>query len=174
MSKQIEITEPTPLLRDDGLLTQPGYCKRNIFRYNREKISASKWRIKEWDFYQICDGHYMVQLNFADISLGSAVTVDVRDLHTGKVLANTLALEPLTANRSIMTVNGETPFYFTRKMAGATVIFDVKETTRRLYFSGLCMGKRLQIDMKADKLPDQESRARACLPPTWSIRRLPS
>lgn len=157
MSKQNEITVPTPLLRDDGLLTNPGYCKRNLFEYNREKISANKWRIKEWDFYEISDGRYLVQLNYADISMGAAVTVDVRDMKTGEVLANTLALEAFTVNRNIMSVNGEKPFYFHRKIGKTTAIFDVKETTRRLYFSGSCKGKRLVIDMLAEKLPDQES-----------------
>ena len=46
MSKQIEITAPMKLLNEDGTLAQPGYAKRNIIEYNRECISASKWRIK--------------------------------------------------------------------------------------------------------------------------------
>ncbi len=154
---QNEITAPTPLLREDGQLNAPGWCKRNLYIYNRDKIADSKWRIKEWDFYQICDGQHMVQVNFFDISMASALTVSVQDIRSGKELASAMAIEPLTPNRSIMSHNPEKPFFFHRKMGGSTVIFDVKDTTRRIYFNGKCKGKRLVVDITADKLIDQES-----------------
>ena len=62
MSTQIEVKEPIKLLNKDGSLTQPGWARRNIIEYNREDIRASKWTVKEWDFYQVGCKDFIVQL----------------------------------------------------------------------------------------------------------------
>ena len=64
---QVRITEPTPLLREDGSLTQPGYCFSNLYQYDRSAIKANPTRIKEWDFYQISNSRYVLQVTMADI-----------------------------------------------------------------------------------------------------------
>ena len=80
--KQIEYTVPTRLLDDRGnLLVQGGWARHNIFEYDRTKARPG-WRGKEWDFYQISDGRYMVQISMANISIGgyaSAVLVDLKN-----------------------------------------------------------------------------------------------
>ena len=68
-SLQREYSEPTPLLGDDGHLLAAGWARRNVFDYDRDRVKKTLRRT-EWDFYQISDGHYMVQLSFANISLG--------------------------------------------------------------------------------------------------------
>ena len=72
---QIKITEPTPLLKEDGSLTQPGYCFTELYQYDRSAIKANKTRIKEWDFSQISNSRYVMQVTMADISLGGAANV---------------------------------------------------------------------------------------------------
>ena len=84
MQKQIEIKEQTLLLNEDGSLKQPGYCKRNLYTYNRESIKAPKLRIKEWDFYQVSDGRFVVQMNFFNISIASVGQIEIFDMKTGK------------------------------------------------------------------------------------------
>ena len=79
-SKQTEYTEPAPLLAEDGTLLASGWARRNVFQYDRDRVKHI-YRRKEWDFYQLSDGRHMVQLSFANISLGgyaSAVLVDLR------------------------------------------------------------------------------------------------
>ena len=51
-SKQIEYTEETPLLGNDGTLLAKGWARRNLFTYDRTKSTPNK-RKKEWDFYQL-------------------------------------------------------------------------------------------------------------------------
>ncbi len=152
MQKQVEITTPTLLLNEDGSLKQPGYCKRNIYIYNRENIKASKLRIKEWDFYQVSDGRYVVQMNFANISLGAAGTVDVFDMVTGKRWSDmTLALG--TVNRLQVNRNGDEPYSFEHKQGKKLYKVDVTETERRLYFKS----KKLEVDIVAERNPSHES-----------------
>lgn len=88
-SVQKEYTEPTPLLSSDGVLLSPGWARRNVFDYDRTKSTPPMHR-KEWDFYQISNGRYMVQLSFANISIGgyvSAVLIDLRHPNPKKKLA---------------------------------------------------------------------------------------
>lgn len=84
MSTQIEVKEPIKLLNKDGSLTQPGWAKRNIIEYNREDIRASKWAVKEWDFYQVGCKDFIVQFNFFNISLASAATIGYVNLKPAK------------------------------------------------------------------------------------------
>ena len=64
---QREITERQPLLGKDGNIVTPGYAKKLLWEYNRENITASKMRIKEWDYYYIGTQDYGICLT---ISLG--------------------------------------------------------------------------------------------------------
>ena len=94
MSTQIEVKEPIKLLNKDGSLTQPGWARRNIIEYNREDIRASKWTVKEWDFYQVGCKDFIVQLNFFNISLASAATIGYVNLKTPFLLYPFFHLSP--------------------------------------------------------------------------------
>ena len=48
-----EVTEPRDLLNAQGNLAEPGWSRRLVQRYDRSRIKAPKWRIKEWDYYLI-------------------------------------------------------------------------------------------------------------------------
>ncbi len=48
-----EITEARELLNDRGSLAEPGWSRRLLQRYDRGRIRAPKWRIKEWDYYLV-------------------------------------------------------------------------------------------------------------------------
>ena len=60
-SVQKEYTEPTKLLDENGNLLSPGFARHNVFEYDRSQV-VPKMRSKEWDFYQISNGKYAVQL----------------------------------------------------------------------------------------------------------------
>ena len=73
-SKQTEYTEATPLLNKDGTLNAKGWARHNVFDYDRTLVKkGSPMSKKEWDFYQISDGKYMLQLSFANIGIGGYV-----------------------------------------------------------------------------------------------------
>lgn len=138
MSKQIQIIEKTPLLDENGNLFRPGYCTRNLYIYNREKISA-KHRIKEWDFYQIGDERYMLQLCFADISIGAAGNATLLDLATGeKFTSQGLVLFP--SGKYPLPKNGDESHNFSFIKGNFSMSFRVGEESRVLKFNGKSKG----------------------------------
>jgi hypothetical protein len=65
---QHEITKAMPLLNEDGNLREAGYAKKLLPVYNRGEIKANSLRIKEWDYYLVCNDHFAVALTIADNS----------------------------------------------------------------------------------------------------------
>ena len=66
--KQFEITGKGNLLDQKGHMNQAGYAKDLVLTYDRKMIKASKWRIKEWDYYLIGNKEFAVSLTVADNS----------------------------------------------------------------------------------------------------------
>ena len=90
-SKQTEYTEKTPLLDADGNLLAKGWARHNVFDYERSFSKPNK-RKKEWDFYQISNGKYMVQINFANISIGGYVNAKIVDLENQKTIVDAMQI----------------------------------------------------------------------------------
>jgi hypothetical protein len=66
---QNEIKIPLDLLDKNGRITQEGWARRPFWRYDRQKIKASAFRIKEWDYYYILssDREYGITFTMADL-----------------------------------------------------------------------------------------------------------
>ncbi|MER2236034.1 MAG: DUF2804 domain-containing protein, partial [Candidatus Limivicinus sp.] len=107
-SHQIEITEETPLLSTDGILLTRGWARKNVFQYDRSRV-RHPMRRKEWDFYQISDGHYMAQVSFANISLGGYASAVLVDLREGKTLVSSMAPFVGGKDRYILPPRGDVP-----------------------------------------------------------------
>ena len=130
-SAQKEYTEPTKLLADDGTLLSPGWARHMVFDYDRTK-STPTMRRKEWDFYQISDGRYMIQISFANISIGgyaSAALVDLRNPKKNKKLAAGTLTAPTALflggkDKYVLPPKGDVPNHV--KMDGETVPIDAR------------------------------------------------
>ena len=114
-SKQTEYTKPTRLLGDDGKLLAPGWARHNVFEYDREKAKPAN-RKKEWDFYQISNGEFMVQISFANISIGGYAQASITDLrhahkkskiHSGTILECTALF---LGGRTVYLTHGQFAF----------------------------------------------------------------
>lgn len=159
MQQQIQITEKTKLLDEKGFVAKPGYCVRNLYEYNRENISASKLRIKEWDYYQISNGRYLVQLVIANISMGAAGTITVIDMDTGKKWL-TAKLDAFTVNKLQLPHSGDVPNVVENTGKFFNMKFETTQTCRHLTFDGYTLlpaGKKMNVDLKLDLMPDLES-----------------
>lgn len=155
MNKQVEITEETPLLTKEGLVNAPGYCKRNLFVYDRE-LARPKWRRKEWEFYQIYNENYFLQLLFANISIGAFGTATYVDMKTGKRYTNT-SIAVGTRNRFVPPANGDRPYRFSYNHGKVSMTFDVRETERILTFDTVAEGQPFRGEILLSVLPGQES-----------------
>ncbi|MCQ2480059.1 MAG: DUF2804 domain-containing protein [Clostridia bacterium] len=161
--EQVRITEKTPLLNEKGELTQPGYCFTDLYEYKRSDIKANASRIKEWDFYQITNDDFTVQITVADISLGGAVTVGFFDRHTGE-RASAMVLNLFTFGRFDLGLpkkglpeNDWSDHTYTRQKKNFDFKLDVNDKTRTIKFDGKASGKKFTMDITLDMLPDLES-----------------
>lgn len=137
MQKQIKINEQVDLLKADGTLNAKGYATRNIFNYNRENIPRRlKNRLKEWDFYQLSDGNYMVQISFFNISLASCASLTLLDLKSGKKTFSSKII-PFTANSYRLPKNGDLPHRFEFLKGKIKLVFDAEKDTRKIFYSDL-------------------------------------
>jgi len=81
MQKRIEGTGN--LLNEDGTLAHRGYATRAVLTYNRESIKAPAWKIKEWDFYQVSNDDYCVQLTIGHVSYAGEVSIRFFEFESG-------------------------------------------------------------------------------------------
>ncbi|MBO5304837.1 MAG: DUF2804 family protein, partial [Clostridia bacterium] len=75
--KQREITEKIRLLNEKGNIEYPGYAKKLLWEYNRENVTASKLRLKEWDYYYIGDRDKALCLTVADLGFVGSNSISV-------------------------------------------------------------------------------------------------
>ncbi|MCL2007322.1 MAG: DUF2804 domain-containing protein [Treponema sp.] len=126
---QNEITTEGPLLDKNGTLTQCGYATKPLLTYRRGDIKAPPWRIKEWDFYQVCNDDYCVQMTIGHTAYAGALTVTFFRFADGLRYDRTTTLflpfgslnMPETSNKSLSASGG-----------GVSINFDVTEKERVL------------------------------------------
>ncbi len=132
-SRQTEYRENTELLSGDGRLLAAGWARHNVFRYDRALV-RTKLRGKEWDFYQISDGRYMLQLSFANISVMGYVSAVLVDLRSGKTPVNVMS--PFIGGRDKYPLppRGDAPNRLAYRIGRAEFDFDTREDSRTLRF----------------------------------------
>ena len=129
MRQQTELTKPGPLLDEKGVLTQRGYATKPILTYCRSHIKAPPWRIKEWDFYQVCNDDYCAQFTIGHTAYAGALTVTFfrfedgmrRDRTTTLLLPFGSLKKPETSEKGISASKG-----------GVCISFDVEPKRRVL------------------------------------------
>ncbi|HSV56742.1 MAG TPA: DUF2804 domain-containing protein [Magnetospirillaceae bacterium] len=78
----VEIVEPLDLLDSDGRLSKEGWARRPHWQYDRSRIKAPWWRIKEWDYYSVLspDRKYGITLTISDLGYAGLYAVCFLDL----------------------------------------------------------------------------------------------
>ncbi len=148
-SLQTEYTKETPLLKKNGTLNAKGWAKHNVFTYERDKIKHPLRR-KEWDFYQISNGRYMVQISFANISIAGYVSALLLDLETGKVLCNPMNIFLGGKNKNLLPEKGDVPNTVDRKVGNATFRVVTTETERTVSFRKGKISAEFTMQIPAD------------------------
>lgn len=78
-SEETKITCKGPLHRLDGELAARGWATQPLLSYDRERIKAPRWRIKEWDYYLVGDDSYAVALTLSDLGYAGLVSASLID-----------------------------------------------------------------------------------------------
>lgn len=151
--KQVQITEKTELLDENGSLVKPGYCKTNLFVYRRSAIKANPLRIKEWDFYQLSNRRYTMQMTVADISIGGGGCFTLIDRLTGERIEK-LNLSPLTMGGLGLSENAERPHVLRNRGKYFNLQICTQKHTRCIKFRGFgSKGEPVEVDVMA-RIPE--------------------
>ena len=151
-SAQKEYTEPTPLLGPDGSLKAAGWARQGLFTYDRTLVKHPLRR-KEWDFYQLSDGKRMVQISFANISLGGYASAVLVDLESGETLCSQMAPFLGGKDKYVLPPRGDTPGRVRMEVGKSVFETVTTESSRTLHFS---LGD-VVCDFTMDILPGLEN-----------------
>lgn len=154
--EQVRITESTKLLDKDGNVLKPGYCTRNLYQYNRSDIKANPSRIKEWDFYQISNDRYTVQIVFGDISIAGFCSFAFFDRETGE-REEALSVIPLTFGRMKMPEHTEVPHKISVGYAGTKMQVVASKNKRWLTADIRARKEKITADLELMVMDDLES-----------------
>jgi hypothetical protein len=102
------IESPVPLLDVEGRLVSPGYATRMLFAYDRKRAGSCPLSLKEWDFYQISSGEYIVQLVIGHVSYMASFSAAIFSIKTG-ARRNIARMKPLPLKSIPMPANPEDP-----------------------------------------------------------------
>ena len=86
-----EVTKEQPLLGEDGRIAEPGWARRQVWKYDRKRIQSPAFRIKEWDYYLVMNEDYAAAFTLSDdgyIGLQSVSLLNFRERweHTETIL----------------------------------------------------------------------------------------
>ena len=133
---QRRITAPGPLHDESGRLVETGYATGLIKTYDRSRIAARPWRIKEWDYYAVCTDRFAL-----------ALTID----HNGYMVMDSISLLDFETNSQVTCSRMNLPAFAKRSLPATSEKGNIRvnermETTSPgLYAAGDCTGGLLQV-----------------------------
>ncbi len=145
-SLQTEYTGETPLLAEDGTLLAKGWARQNLFLYDRNRV-RHVMRRKEWDFYQISNGRLMLQVSFANISLGGYASAVLVDLKEGKTLVSDMAPFLGGKDRYVLPARGDTPNRVKFRVGKAVFEVNTGEEQRSICYENGKIQCRISMDI---------------------------
>lgn len=151
-----EIKYPGKLLRKDGVLNNPGWSKDLVQEYNKDCLGATKFRLKEWDYYLVLSDDFAFAFTISDngyVGLESVSLIDFKEPweHTETVL------KPFTmGSLKLPTTSKEGNTVYKDKRLHME--FRVAKGERRILccFKNFMDGKTLKADITL-KQPDMDT-----------------
>jgi len=155
---QIEYTEPTRLLDGKGnLLVHGGWARHNIFDYDRT-VARPQYRGKEWDFYQVSNGRYMVQISMANISIGGYASANLVDISgKNKKIITSMALWLGGKNKVVMPENCDCPNVCEYKKGKYIFRAVTEKNSRTIEFYGPCKQGNVSAKFTMDLFDDHQN-----------------
>lgn len=153
---QREITARTDLLDSRGRLAAPGYARTMQYRYNRESIRSRPLALKEWDFYQVIQGDWVLHLTIGHVSYAASISATLLNPRTGQSLSFG-RMRPLPLRSMPMPRDPEVPNRLEQRGRDYYACFDVSETARHLVLRGEDKrAGRVDIDLTLRNNPENE------------------
>jgi len=119
------------LLDGQGCITNPGYATKMLYNYNKENIKANPFALKEWDFYQIYIGDYVLKMTIGNISYIANFSAELFNVVT-KENYSFSRMKPLPLKSIEMPNDPEQPSLICVEGKDYTMSFEVGEMHRHL------------------------------------------
>lgn len=100
---QRRITAPGPLHDPQGRLMETGYATTLIRQYDRSRVAAPSFRIKEWDYYCIVSDQYALALTVANNGYLYMDSVSLLDFAENTQATKSVILPPFGKRRLPVT-----------------------------------------------------------------------
>ena len=78
-----EVTKVQKLLNAQGLISEPGWARSEVWEYNRENIKAPWYRKKEWDYYLFNTEDFAVAFTISDLGYIGMLSASFINLKEG-------------------------------------------------------------------------------------------
>lgn len=171
---QTEISQEMELLQADGRIPQEGYARRPVWRYRRERVRASWWRIKEWDYYAVIDQERGagVTITFSDLGYAGLMAICFVDVKHGLV-RQVDTLKPLTRGKLELAAEADADHVLEYADKTLRVRLERAGDQRRLSFSDASetaarSAARLEGEIVLRQPPEQE---RMAIATSWAKKR---
>lgn len=93
-----EVTARQQLLKEDGSLREPGWSRNLLQIYDRSRIRAPAFRIKEWDYYLVLNEDFAGAFTISDDGYIGLQSVSLLNFKEGWEHTETI-LNPFTMGR---------------------------------------------------------------------------
>ena len=132
---QREITERQNLLTREGFLTSDGWSRKPYFNYNKENIKASKFKIKEWDYYAITNQKkgYTISVTLSDLGYSTLASIAYIDYNL-KAYSQTDVVKLLPLKHIRLAHSSTEDSYVSTNNPKLRVSYIKKGNKRRLLF----------------------------------------
>ena len=155
---QRQITTAGPLHDEKGHLIETGYATRLIKTYDRTRIAASRFRIKEWDYYCICNEHFALALTIADNGYMCMDSISLLDFDQNAQQTKSVMGFPPFVRRNLPPTSRTGDIFVRGK--GYEMTFENSGSCRRLHgwmesFPNDGSGKRIEFDVDLTEEPEE-------------------
>ncbi len=128
---QHRIITPGPLHDDKGHLIETGYATELIRTYDPSAIKASRLRLKEWDYYAVCNDHFALALTVDHNGYMTMDSISLLDFDENSQVTTSKISLPFLAKRSLPSTSRKGDIRVSGK--GYKIAFDNDGTKRHLY-----------------------------------------
>ncbi|HZY42044.1 MAG TPA: DUF2804 domain-containing protein, partial [Anaerolineae bacterium] len=158
---QIELTQPSPLLKPDGTLAQVGWSRQPVLDCNFENAhfyslrALQRFRIKRWDYFGFSSPTHFFSATLADLGYAGQVFIYLIDFATGEYHEAALTV-PLSRGISLPrnSIGGDSTF----DNGKVRLAFQIKPGVRHLSIAWPNFaGKDLTADLTLRLASDHES-----------------
>lgn len=152
---QRRITAPGPLHDKKGRLTETGYATSLIKAYDRKRVHAPGFRIKEWDYYCVTSDRYALALTVAHNGYLYMDSISLLDFDENTQATKSVILPPI-GKRQLPATSEKGNIHVSGKDYGIT--FENEGARRRLFghmenFPNSRSGKTLLFDVTLTRAP---------------------